>query len=142
MNEFLTDWNAIFMKKISKLHYSAILSSSNWRSLVALGWSYIGIKDFIMYGTCSRKKRTNLLQRQTIQRLTKFLILYAFFKILLRTRFPWKMLPFTDNFIFQLSTSNMTALSNPFMSGWYRQFYMRTTQWHFKGTFKSLNVLV
>ena len=39
-NEFLTDWNAIFMKKISKLYYRAILSSANWRLLVVLHWNF------------------------------------------------------------------------------------------------------
>ena len=29
MDKLLTDWNAIVMKKTSKLHYSAILSSTN-----------------------------------------------------------------------------------------------------------------
>ena len=37
---------------------------------------------FIMYGTCSRKKRTNLLKRQTIQRLTKFLFITFFMHFL------------------------------------------------------------
>ena len=80
------------------------------------------------------------MKRQTIQRLTKFLFVTFFMhfsKQYLGLDFLDKILPFTENFIFQLSTSIMTALSNPFMSGWYRQFYMRTTQWHFKGTFKS-----
>ena len=86
--------------------------------------------DFIMYGTCSRKKRTNLLKRQTIQRLTKFLFItffMHFLKYYLGLDFLDKILPFTENFIFQLNTSIMTALSNPFMSGWYREFHMRTT---------------
>ena len=92
--------------------------------------------DFTMCGTCSRKKRTNLFKRQTIQRLTKFLIITFFMHFLkqnLGLDFLDEILPFTESFIFQLSTSIMTALSNPFMSGWYRQFHMRTTRWHFKG---------
>ena len=80
-NEFLTDWNAIFMKKISKLYYSAIPSSTNSRLIVVLSWSYI-YWDFIMCGTCSRKKRTNLLKRQTIQRLTKFIFITFFMHFL------------------------------------------------------------
>ena len=52
--------------------------------------------DFTMCGTCSRKKRTNLFKRQTIQRLTKFLIItffMHFFKTKFRTWFPWQNPP-------------------------------------------------
>ena len=83
-----------------------------------------------MYGTCSVKKRTNLLKRQTIQTLTKFPFITFFMHSLkqyLGLDFLDKILPFTENFIFQLRSSIMTALSNRFMSQC-RQFYMRTTQ--------------
>ena len=49
MNEFLTDWNAVFMQKISKLHYSAILSSPNWKFFVVLDLNQI-YWDFILCG--------------------------------------------------------------------------------------------
>ena len=70
-----------------------------------------------MCGTCSRKKRTNLFKRQTIQRLTKFLTIPFFMHFLkqnLGLDFLDKILPFTESLVFQLITSIMTALSNPF----------------------------
>ena len=45
-NKILTDWNTIFMQKISNLHYSAILSFINWNFFVNLGWNQI-YSDFI-----------------------------------------------------------------------------------------------
>ena len=53
-----------------------------------------------------------------------------------------KSLPLSENFIFQLNTSVMTAVSNPFMTRWYRQFHMRTTQWHFQGYFQIISVMM
>ena len=51
-------------------------------------------------------------------------MLYSFLKIKLRIDFLHKSLPFTANLIFELSTSVMTALSNPFMTGQNKQFHM------------------
>ena len=82
--ECLMDLNVIFMRKISKLHYSAMLSSTDWRLLVVLEvilvlrvynvWNLF--KDELV------QKRTNLLNRQTIQRSTKFLVITFFLQFL------------------------------------------------------------
>ena len=92
--------------------------------------------DFIMCVTCSRKKERIYWKYRPCNSLLNFSLLHSLCIFYLGLDFLEKILPFTENLIFQLSTSIMTALSNPFMYGWYRQFYMRTTQWHFKSTFK------